>query len=54
MSYLLLQVIVGKYRSNLPEVFLGKAFWKYTVNLWENNHAEVWFVKSKFGVVVLQ
>ena len=40
----------AKSRSSPPEVFLKKVFWKYTVNLQENTHAEVWFQKSCFQI----
>ena len=42
------------FRSNHPEVFLGKVFWKYAANLQENTHAEMCFqatlLKSHFGM----
>ena len=31
------------FRSNPPEVFIGKVFWKYAANVQENTHAKMRF-----------
>ena len=46
-----------KFGNSRPELFYEKVFWKYTANLQENSHAEVWFqatlLNLHFGMGVL-